>query len=302
MPKKVLITGAGGFVGSLLCKTLRNLEQIECISTDKNGNFDIKGDLSNLEFVKSLPNVDAVIHCAAVQYHSKNIPFFLRRNFFFKNNVETTKNLILHYSGKETYFINIGSSMMYRPSLQRLKPSEDNFFPNGIYSDSKIQSFKQFTCYKGPVVHLIPGVIAGKSRDGLFLKLNRIIKNLKIAIIGRDAFKISLIHVEDFVNLIVKIIEKQKPPQGIFNASIEPSSVNDWVKEMAIQQKINALEIKLPNYFFSLISLLSFRRIISEEQALLLTSNNMLDTTSTEELDWHTKFNLNDIIKDVISH
>lgn len=301
MPKRILVTGAIGFVGSLLCNTLKDRKDFKLITTDQEGNVDFMGDLSTQEFVKALPDVDVVVHCAAVQYHSKNLPFFLRRKFFIKNNVLTTQNLIIRYSEQNTHFVNIGSSMMYGSSDTPIKPLPENFNINGIYSHSKILAFEEFASYLGPVTHLIPGVIAGKSRGGLFLKLNKIIRFLKIGIIGTNEFKISIIHIGDFVNLIIKILEQDLPPKGILNASSQPSSVNDWVKEMAMQQDIDPLVIKLPNSFFSLVSIISARRLITKEQAKLLTSNNILDTNKTHSIGWDANFNLKDIIRDVIS-
>ena len=93
---KVLVTGANGFLGKEVVYILKN-NFFDVISTDIVGNVDIVGDLSNKKFVDSLPLVDVVVNCAAVQYVTKNIPFFCRKKFFYKNNIESAKNLSEKY-------------------------------------------------------------------------------------------------------------------------------------------------------------------------------------------------------------
>jgi len=55
----ILLTGANGFIGKSLSRTLSNT-----VTVDIN-NCDYNGDLCDKEFVNSLPNVDTVIHLAA---------------------------------------------------------------------------------------------------------------------------------------------------------------------------------------------------------------------------------------------
>lgn len=74
--KRILITGSNGFLARAVISLLRNNKEYEIITTDIIGNVDYLGDLSDNNFVNRLPDVDIVVHCAAVQYVNDNIPFF----------------------------------------------------------------------------------------------------------------------------------------------------------------------------------------------------------------------------------
>jgi len=75
--QSILITGAAGFLGKELVSSLRTKSIYRIITTDLRGDLDYIGDLSDPNFVRLLPEVNIVINCAAVQYASKTLPFFL---------------------------------------------------------------------------------------------------------------------------------------------------------------------------------------------------------------------------------
>ena len=109
---KTLVTGGAGFLGGECIRQLR-AAGVEAMSTDRRGAADFAGDLSDPGFCATLPEADAVVHCAAVQYLSPDLPLFARAPYFRRNNVEATANLARRYAGKATHFVFVGSSMMY---------------------------------------------------------------------------------------------------------------------------------------------------------------------------------------------
>ena len=76
--KRILITGASGLVGSTLKRLLLDTK-FEIFTTDLIGDVNFRGDLKYSDFVNSLPEVDCIINCAAVQYLTPNIPFLKRK-------------------------------------------------------------------------------------------------------------------------------------------------------------------------------------------------------------------------------
>src|SRR5690348_7162682 len=110
---KALVTGAAGFLGRECIRQLR-AEGIETLSTDRSGDVDFRGDLSSREFCATLPDVDAVIHNAGVQYLSPDLPILSRRAWFERNNVQATANLARRYAGTPAHVVYVGTSMMYR--------------------------------------------------------------------------------------------------------------------------------------------------------------------------------------------
>lgn len=133
---KILITGANGFLGKQCVKLLQNRSH-EIISVDREGQVTLLGDLSNSHFTASLPDVDTAIHCAAVQYVTKNLPLFFRAKYFRENNVIATQNLCDRYRGTATHFINVGTSMMYKQTGQAVYSTDSQMTGEGIYSNLK---------------------------------------------------------------------------------------------------------------------------------------------------------------------
>ncbi len=78
---RILVTGANGLVGSALKKASLD-NKYEILTTDLIGNVNFRGDLKDSDFVNSLPEVDYIINCAAVQYLTPNIPFFKKKKVF----------------------------------------------------------------------------------------------------------------------------------------------------------------------------------------------------------------------------
>ena len=72
---RILILGANGFLGAACC-TQFSSAGYQVVRSDKIGPVDFLGDLSDLNFVGSLPDADVVVNCAAVQYVTKNLPIF----------------------------------------------------------------------------------------------------------------------------------------------------------------------------------------------------------------------------------
>src|SRR5687768_14871987 len=72
--KKILITGAGGMLGSALYDYLSSVEALRCYPTSRSLSMEIapenflSGDLTDQKFIDSLSrfDFDAVIHCAAL--------------------------------------------------------------------------------------------------------------------------------------------------------------------------------------------------------------------------------------------
>lgn len=103
----ILLTGANGFIGSHL------KEHLDCITVDYNG-CDYNGDLSDLTFVNSLPDVDTVIHLAAFN-STKN--FYSTPFNVIDSIVTPTMNLLKRYT--HAHFVYAGSSEEYAGTVNR---------------------------------------------------------------------------------------------------------------------------------------------------------------------------------------
>ncbi len=295
----ILITGAMGFLGSRCLKKFET-EGFEVISTDCQQGADIVGDLNNLKFVKTLPDVDIVVNCAAVQYVTKNKPFFSRKNFFYENNVIPARNLAERYRNV-SHFIHVGTSMMYKMSEDDLSEL-DQFHGNGVYSESKCDAQRYIDEIPNSST-VIPCIIGGAGREGLFKAFVQMIENLPLVMVPGDGTKpIHMVHVDDVVELVLLICRKKA--FGLFNAaSPSPLSINQWIKVIAIK-----FEKPIPKCLHISVSLLraiskiTGYRFLAREQLLMLERRHVLSIYKSMRLGWEPKYSNAEIAEQIADH
>ena len=298
--KKILITGSSGFLGSGLVKYLKLYKKYEIYTLDLYGSAKILGDLSVTSFVDSLPDFDVIVHCAAVQYVTDKKPFFFRKKWFFINNVKATENLINRYKNTDTFFIHIGTSMQYHQNGEKYYQTTSPMFSQGLYSWSKLLAQKVVDNSNIRSATIIPCIIGGKGREGLFKGFVRSIKNWKIAFVpGRGNNKISIVHVNDVISLIKVVLEKKAT--GYFNAASEDAlSITGWVNIIKKSLKIKKVSILfvpyLPLYLLSRIFLF---RVLAEEQLIMLKMPHVLNIDKSKGIGWKPKFKSRDIVEDI---
>ena len=297
---RVLITGAAGFLGKECVRQFRERAH-DVITTDRTGSVDLIGDLADVGFAASLPDVDAVVNCAAVQYVSKELPFFFREAFFHRNNVLATKNLCARYRDGATHFIQIGSSMMYRQSGHEAYGIESPMGGEGVYSRSKMAAQKFVDQLPGAAT-VIPCIIGGEGREGLFRGFVRMAKHGFVAFPGRGEHKIHMVHVVDVASLILRVAELRA--SGLYNAAApDPLSIRQWVDEIGDTLGIKRL-IKLPIPLLPVkwLSQLFCYRILAREQLLMLELPHVLSIRESLAIGWQPIFSNARIVRDIAAY
>lgn len=261
------------------------------ITTDLGGAVDLPGDLSEVVFTSMLPDVDTVIHCAAVQYVTPNLPLFKRSKFFKKNNLSATANLCERYQSVN-HFIHVGTSMMYQP-LKNLPFYTENcpLEGVGVYSKSKKEAQFQVNKIKNAAT-VVPCIIGGKGREGLFSPFVRMIQKSPLVFLpGRCNNLVQMVHVEDVADLILLLSEKKA--MGIFNAGgPDPLSIREWVREICDVLHLKEPQlISLPIQFISSFAALTRYRFLAKEQVLMLKKTHVLSTEKSERLGWKPQYN-----------
>jgi nucleoside-diphosphate-sugar epimerase len=282
----ILVTGGAGFLGSECIRQLRAAGH-ETISADRQKSADITIDLADAEAVARLPNVDVVVHAAAVQYVSDDLPWMNRRSYFFRNNVTATTNLVRRYSGSGTHFVNVGTSMMYEQSGRAAYDTDAPFKPQGVYTASKIEAQRLIETMPDPTACIIPCIIAGAGRGGLFDPFVRTIVRYRIALCpGRGDHRVDLVHVSDAASLIARVVNARAT--GRFNAaSAEPLSFVDWMGEIAAELKVTRPKIvRLPLAPIEFLAALSGYRLLAREQVLMLRGAHVLSLAQSEAIGW----------------
>jgi nucleoside-diphosphate-sugar epimerase len=241
-----------------------------------------------------------VVHCAAVQYVSADLPWFARQAYFERNNVQATRNLVKRYSGRRSHFIFIGSSMMYEQVGASLYRPSSHMRSQGVYSSSKLTAYELVRAMPNPTATLLPCIIAGPGRGGLFRPFaDSIVKFGAVAIPGGGEYPVHLIHVEDAARLIVRIIDRQAT--GVFNAAgPKPQSIREWVDEMALELHVRHVrKIRLPLAPIHFLCRLLGYHFLAREQ-LLLKYPHVLDTETSLALGWQPLWDNASIIRQTV--
>ena len=296
---KILLTGAAGFLGRECLVRLRSRGH-EVFATDRSAAVDLRGDLADEAFCRSLPECDAVVHAAAVQYVSRDVPLLAREAYFNRNNVEATGRLCARYSGKPTHFVQVGTSMMYRQSgldtYQTTSPMEGQ----GLYSRSKLAAQEHVRRLSNPTATIIPCIIGGRGREGLFRGFVNLMTRYGIVVFpGTGEHRIHMVHVEDVADLIALVIERRA--EGLFNAAApEPLSIQGWIDEIQDELGLGAVRrIRLPLAPIRWLSALSGYRLLAREQLLMLAQSHVLSTDASLAIGWKPRHTNARIARDI---
>jgi nucleoside-diphosphate-sugar epimerase len=296
---KILLTGANGFVGRECARHLREAGH-QVLSTDRAGSMDLVGDLSDPAFCTSLPDADAVIHAAAVQYVSTDLPLFAREDYFQRNNVQATRLLVARYGGTPTHFVNVGTSMMYAQNRAPIYRIDSPKQGQGVYSRSKLSAQRFVESAQLHWATLIPCIIGGVGREGLFRGfVKSIVKRGSVMFPGRGLHPIHMVHVNDVASLLRQIVETRA--QGFYNAAAPgPLSITDWVREIA--DEIGAPQpkiVRLPLRPLHALSALTGYRLLASEQLLMLDQPHVLDIERSIALGWQPRYDNARIARDI---
>lgn len=295
---RILITGAAGFLGAECVRQFRAAGH-DVVRTDRAGDVDLPGDLSDRAFVASLPDIDVLVNCAAVQYVTKGVPLIARKPFFVRNNIEPAKNLAERYGQSGTHVIHVGTSMMYRQTGQSLYTIGDEMSGEGVYSWSKTQAQRYIDQIPGAAT-VIPCIIGGEGREGLFRGFVSMMQKRGMVVFpGQGTHKIHMVHVVDVASLILQLAKTRA--SGFYNAAApDPLSISEWIDEIADELHISKVrKISLPLLPVQLISSAVGYRLLAREQLLMLRLPHVLSIDKSLATGWTPKFTNARIARDI---
>ncbi|MDA8903598.1 NAD(P)-dependent oxidoreductase [Porticoccaceae bacterium] len=223
LPKKVLITGANGFIGNQLMHHYK-AQGIEVVGVDLCGNGEdiIQGDIAQPETIsQQLKDADVVIHTAALV--SNSIP----DGDMWRVNVEATGNLV---AAAEKYkvrrFVHISSVVAYGNSAQgELDETQPVHADGGSYVLTKLASeHAVLTATANSAMELViirPGDVYGPgSRPWVILPIEAINKGqFMLPAKGEGFFR--PIYIDDLIRGIALAVSTKEARGEIFNLSCE---------------------------------------------------------------------------------
>ena len=226
--KKILITGATGFLGSRLVEIMSTIKGLEILATgrtlktqniSKKSNLKyILGNLEDTKFVDSLvKGVDTIIHTAALSSQMGNPKDFQRAN------VEATKHLLkAAKANKIKKFIFISSPSVYFRFKHQLELKESDTLPKPVnsYAYSKREAEKLVQSSKIPYIILRPRALIGRGDKVIMPRILRAHREGRLMRMGDETNRVDITPVSNVVDAIILALDADKKAVNqIYNIS-----------------------------------------------------------------------------------
>ena len=226
--KKILITGATGFLGSRLVEIMSTIKGLEILATgrtlktqniSKKSNLKyILGNLDDTKFVDSLvKGVDTIIHTAALSSQMGNPKDFQRAN------VEATKHLLkAAKANKIKKFIFISSPSVYFRFKHQLELKESDTLPKPVnsYAYSKREAEKLVQSSKIPYIILRPRALIGRGDKVIMPRILRAHREGRLMRMGDETNRVDITPVSNVVDAIILALDADKKAVNqIYNIS-----------------------------------------------------------------------------------
>lgn len=295
---RILVTGASGYVGSEFVRSFFSLGD-ELITTDCRGDVDFLGDLTDSAFVGRLPEVEAVVHLASIQYFSPGLPSLGRGRYIIRNNQAMAANLAARY-GASVRLVAVGSSMQYGPGVIDSR-RRGQFVNSGPYSESKNLCYQILEKAFSNFCWLVPPVIVDSDRGGIVASLGKFASRFKVfPVISGGATSISVIHRQDIVKYLVAAVNSSI--FGVIHcSSVDRLSFSSLASRIG-SERGNSIVSVLPLHrkFVAVVSWVSFRLLLAKEQLGLVSSTQVLVSDSLPPFSFELKTRA-DVIDELVS-
>jgi nucleoside-diphosphate-sugar epimerase len=302
--KKILVTGATGFLGNSLINELRNHyknDSIFPVLRKATQNFDdfssiiINGIDSATDWKGKLEAISCVIHCAA-RVHVMNENEGEQLELYREVNVHGTLALAnASYLAGVKRFIFISSIKVNGEStkLGEAFYADDRNIPTDPYGLSKYEAevgLRKIADQTGMEVVIIrpPLVYGGGVKANFSSMMKWVYKGIPLPLSAITENKRSLVSVENLVNLIIVCITHSKAANQVFLVSDNDDvSTTMLLKRMAEALKVPSRLLPIPVSWFIFIAKLIGKPNISQR----LCGSLQVDITKTQDLlDWTPPF------------
>jgi len=267
--KKIIITGASGFLGGRVLKALKSrFPNTELVGTGRRAHRTeefraigcefVAGDLTSKLFCsKLLVGADLVIHCAAL-----SSPWGKYENFYQSNVVATQNLLTLAQKEKAQKFIFIATPSIYFNYKERWNVKESDPLPNPIinhYASTKLEAEGMVLELNRPefqTVALRPRAIIGAEDTVIMPRVLRAYHEGKLRIIGDGQNKVDLTAVVNVIEAINCCIDAPIDAMGqsynITNG--EPILLWDEINKMFEDLNLAPVTKKLPYWLANIVA------------------------------------------------
>jgi NADH dehydrogenase len=268
--KRILITGAAGFVGKEVCKYFSSLDYevfgLIRKPLDKTNKIPgiryILADIrDNQQLLTATKKMDYLIHLAGAKSDEKDS---------FDINVKGAMNII------NTAAINNIQGIVYVSTLSTKIKNK------GTYAQTKLAAEKIFKDSRIPAIIFRPSVIYGNKTQGVFGSIVQATKLPIIPVFGDGKTIFYPIYTKDFAACIEKVIRQGVTKTKIYDiGGRESITFNDLIKKIAYAQEKGVILVHIPAFIglmvAKLLASLFYRPPISVSNILGSTQNVSVD-------------------------
>ncbi len=264
-PRKALVTGASGFIGSTLIEELLSRGyEVHALMRRTSSPAHLKGlsyhkaegDLSDLESLKrAVQGMDVVFHLAGVVRAPD-------RAGFFASNAEGTRRVaeaVATAAPGLQRLVYVSSIAAAGPaqSLQTPKTEAERPAPVSLYGESKLGGENELLRFKDriPVAIVRPPIVYGPRDKDVFLMIRSVARRFMPIPLGStpDGSKYySLVHVRDLCRGLIQVAEAplDRVPSGeiFFLSEGEIHTYREMLLTMARCLGVKPLEVKVPKF------------------------------------------------------
>ncbi|QQZ37598.1 SDR family oxidoreductase [Pseudomonas sp. SK2] len=298
MKRRVLVTGATGFVGGHVMRRLLQEPDVEVIAGVRKANVAlppyvktlVMGDLAEVEDQPSLEGIQTVIHCAA-RVHIMNDPSAHPLREFRKANVQGTLQLAQKaVDAGVKRFVFLSSIKVNGEGTDGRAPYSADEIPTPVdaYGLSKLeaeQALLTLAFETGMEVSIIrPVLVYGPGVRANFLSMMRwLLKGVPLPL-GAIHNKRSLVALDNLVDLIRVCTDHPRAVNQVFLVSDgNDLSTPQLMRKMAIALGCNAMLVPIPTLILRAGAKLLGRAAVADR----LCGSLQVDITKTQELlDW----------------
>lgn len=237
--KRVLITGASGFVGGRIARDLMaEGYQVYSFLIDgeaPDGSIRIDGDITDPEKCR-FPPVDAVIHCAGILESSHP-----SKELLIKVNVDGTKNVFNEAirSGAKN-FIFMSTIMALGPQGTRYKPMTEDMDPKPTedYGRSKLECERFFSERSKKenisIIALRPPVLygSGMNNNSSAMRTFKAIINGSMPLVGNGSTVLNMLYVGNLSHAVSRSL-KAKPGFTIYHVNEGPYTQREVIETVS---------------------------------------------------------------------
>jgi nucleoside-diphosphate-sugar epimerase len=316
--EKILVTGAGGFIGHNLCNYLVSQRhnvigvdlhyQEEAAKEPRSGFQPKVGDFRNWEKMKEwLSGVDAVIHLASV-----HLQISLDKKAYWDINVHSLRPLLdLAMQSGVQRFVHVSSVGVYGNLKKWPAKEETPCVPQSIYGETKlagemeVRKFSEETGF--PVVIIRPAWVYGPYCPRT-LKIYRSLRKGRFIMIGNGENLRHPIYISDMLEAFRLAMKADSAVgESFIIAGQRPITTNELVESFCKELNVPNPKIRIPYRLGaamawgieSVFSLAKIEPPISRRSLEFFNTNNAFDSSKARKLlGFEPKFSFEDGLRE----